>query len=311
MIQKYLLPLLCLTLWLATIVVGSSLAYCDEGDIELPQGPLPQGEINFDSDFLEQLMLSPHLQNYLTHRPGLVSATPNTQADRDLTVLIEIFKLVQTFANEFQETREKSYATVGDFRASFVRALPKILPPNVRLEVQAFQTTTNLESRIVLKTIGGGAGLRIDLHPHANGTFTFSFDPLYGEKRSFDASGSFQQGGTDWILRGSAGVAYSHKFGKYVEPGVQVLFQPQLIDFGQFRIYTETFVKFKVVNEKLGKEQRYAISEVSIVPKIVYWYSSDKGGIYGDPVASRLGDNYFKFAKDLYGFINLEFHFGL
>ena len=313
MFQKYLIAvapiLFCLFVLGASTLAQSGHARADEGDIELPQIPRPAGEVNFDEEFLETLMLTPHVRNFVSHVPGPLLPSKKERSERDFAILIEIFRFAQVFANQFQGTQDKTYATVGDFRAVYLHSLPKQVPANVQLQVEAFQATTALDPGLSMKTVGGGAGIRADFHPAEKGTISITFDPVYGEKRDFNAVGGNLKGGTDWIARTSVGVAYLQKIGEVVEPGVQVMFQPQLLDFTQFRVYTEAFVRLKIVHDKISKENRYAIRDVSIVPKVVYWRSTDKGGLFGDPVASNLGNNYFKFASNLYGFINLEFHF--
>lgn len=312
MFQKYRpVVVSCLVVFAAGVLFSGGRTWADEGDIELPQIPLPQGEVNFDAEFLEGLMLTPHMRNYMSHPKGASQTSKKEMSERDTVILLEIFRFAQVYANQFQESTDKTYATVGDFRATYLNKLPKQVPPNVRLHVEAFQTTTNISTSLSQKVMGGGAGVRAEFHPLPKSTLSFTFDPVYGEKRDFNTAGSTLTGGTDWLLRTSTGVAYRQKLGESVEPGVQVMFQPQLLDFTQFRVYVEASVRLKIVSDKLSKERHFAVQDVSIVPKVVYWYSTDRGGLFGDPVAANLGPDYFKFASNLYAFMNLEFHFAM
>jgi hypothetical protein len=212
-----------------------------------------------------------------------------------------------SYANQFQENQDKIYATIGDFRANYIHRIADKYPW-LYWQAEAYQTTSNF-SGLVLREQGGGAGLRAEVHPTPEGTLTLSLLPVYGEKRDFTSQSPVLPNAGDYILRASAGAEYRHKIGNYVEPGVKVYFQPQMLDFSQFRVYTETYVRLKLVHNGSKDGDGYIISEVNLVPKLIYWKSTDMGETLGDPVARLYGPSYFKFSNNTYGFVNLEFRF--
>jgi hypothetical protein len=232
--------------------------------------------------------------------------------ERNLAMFVDVFNYFMGYALQFDERKDSAYPIDGDVRLAFTKDVSNA-DERVALQVEAYRTT--LYNEVVrIQSYGGGAGVRVDLHPTENGIFSASFLPLYGEKRTFNAYADMRGLGKQYMMRSGIGAAYKQKLGTRLEPGVQMLFQPQWIDFGQYRIYAEAYFKVKVaVEEKTGLMRTVKLSDVSLVPKVIFWNSTDVEGLFGDPIQQFLGELsstiYSSLDRNLYGFLNLEFHF--
>lgn len=278
-------------------------------DQTVPDGPWGAATdgVRFDPRYLDRHKIPGYAHDFiLPVEPP--KASHQDRWERDFAVLLEIYRFFYQYALEFQHERDRVYATIGDFRATYVREITKKFP-NLQWHVEAFRTTTDYDG-IIVRNTGGGAGLRLDLEPLPGGKLSVAMLPLWGEQRRFSPQAVPLPGGTDYVLRSSVAVAYRQKLSIF-EPGVQIVYQPQVIDFGQFRIYAELFVRLKISTDSTKVGQFLHVQTVSLLPKLVFWHSTDEGGVYGAPIRELLGPAYFNLGSNLYGLLNLEFNFSL
>lgn len=232
---------------------------------------------------------------------------PTVSESQKFSTLVTLLKLFAGFAQEFENDRDETFANIEDFKSTYDRRVSAKIP-GLHYQAEAFRSTkTVLDFKLV--TVGGGGGVRLDLRPTKKGTFSIALQPLYGEKRKMGALWTNRPYGQDNIWRGSAGVEYKHKLSAYAEPGFHVFFQPQIIDFEQFRVYAETFVKLKFVRNANQARQGLKISEIHLVPKIVYWKTTDESALWGDPLKDIFGEVYNELSSHLYAFCTLELRF--
>jgi hypothetical protein len=292
------------------IWVWVALLFC----VSLPESaarPANDDVIEFDRDFLDRLPLTGYV-----HARAIEVAIPEGEPAPDgrkrgiedrVRVFIEVLKYFVSYANQFGREQDEVFATVGDFRATYIHRISEEFP-NVYWHVDAYRMTSNFDGTR-LRSEGGGAGVQVELKPLENGTLSLSVLPLYGEVRSFSSTHSKGPSGSDFIPRANVAAGYRHKVSEYFEPGFLVHFQPQYINFGEFRVYAESFARLRIIHNADGTGSAFQIREVSLVPKVVYWYSTDTGGIFGDPISRNFGESYYRLNSHLYGFLNLEFHF--
>lgn len=289
-------------------------------DVPVPAPtPSPSDEIGFDEEFLSGLV-SPvfdagQIDGRIARRFARRAIRKARAASKDglshSAIFLEIFDYFVNYAREFDRNIDKGYSTIGDFRAAYQHQLGQ--RPWLSLQVEAFRASTENETH-KLQTEGGGAGVRVDLKSAEKGNFTFMFMPLYGERRSIRTVQGVQvgqagQSAWDGILRTSVGGAYTYTESEVAQPGVQVLYQPQLIDLGQFRVYAEAFVRLRIKRSPKGNDDFWAVSEVNLVPKIIYWKANDEGGLIGDDVNAQFGDALGRLKDQFYAFCNVEFRF--
>lgn len=224
----------------------------------------------------------------------------------DFAVFIEILKYFVEYARGFERETDRSYASIGDFRGRYVHKLKAL--PVVSVQAETFRTSIYANGYRA-RTDGGGAGVRIDLQPDENGTLSFMLMPLYGEKTSYASTLAPDVSASRFIARVNTGLAYESDLTDYADAGVQVLYQPQIIDLGQFRIYAEAYMRLRVYRATSQSQGMVQLSEISLLPKIVYWKSTDHEGIFGDSIQLKLGDAAYRLSEHVYGFCNFEFRF--
>lgn len=220
---------------------------------------------------------------------------------------VEIFQLFIDYVNDFSREKDKIYATIGDFRMKFIQQLSERYP-NAFIQADAYRISSTTESTHS-RAYGGGVGIRIDRQPLKGGLLSLFLMPLYGESRSYMLRDPVVPLGSDFIFRMNVGASYEHRFENAVDAGGEVFFQPQVFDGETFRVFTETYVRFKIINRTAGRGKYFRVEQVSVVPKVVYWKTLGRPGL-DTAVLDALSPQYLhQFGESLYGFCNLEFRF--
>lgn len=231
----------------------------------------------------------------------------NPDLDREsFAVFIEILKYFVEYVRAFERETDRSYASIGDFRGRYVHKVQSL--PGMAVQAETFRTTIVADG-FRARTEGGGAGVRVDLQPSESGTLSLLLMPLYGEKTSLGATEAPGPTATQFVARVNAGIGYEAQLSDRADAGVQVLYQPQIIDLGQFRVYAEAYMRLRFYRQTSSSKGSVRLSEISLLPKVVYWKSTDHEGIFGDSIEARLGDASYKLSEHVYGFCNVEFRF--
>jgi len=179
------------------------------------------------------------------------------------------------------------------------------------VQLENYRATSYLGG-LAARTEGFGAGIHVDLDSSDKRRITITAMPLYGEVRSLTSYVPQIPGGTEYTFRSSVGAGYQQKVSNNIEAGTQIFIQPQWVYFDQFRVYFETYVRFRLnplIPDNYIKE--FIIQDVALIPKFVIWKSTDRQGLFGDSIAQSLGDGYNQITSHAFGFLNLEFTFRL
>lgn len=286
-------------------------AYELQGNTEAQVAQPPSDQVAFDLSRLGQLGLAEALRNHFIPADAKPLIPQRKELlEQNFPLFFELVRVFDGYLRSFIETRDATYPTLSDFRSTYLHKLSSEYP-QIQVQAETYQDTTDFHT-IIVKTQGAGGGLRFNFMPGADQTVSLVAMPLYGEERDFSPQGMPLPGGTDYILRASTGVVYNKKFGKHVEPGFQVYFQPQVVDLTEFRVYTEAYIRFKILDDNPALKRVLRLQDITLLPKVVFWKTTDQGGIYGDDIQNLLGTSvYSSLNHVIYGFLNIQVHINL
>jgi hypothetical protein len=228
--------------------------------------------------------------------------------------LLNLVQTAKQFYNSFEDERDKSYGTIGQFTAIYRRVLVS-LPRNEweeRMSASAFayKLGTDTPTFKHMRT-GGWAFLEYNMHSYRDPThrFLLMFAPvgILKDKMAYRESGV---SGTKWSLEAATGVEGVWDLGM-VSPVVRAHWIPRYAKTFCFRVQTELSLRIRVLvdDDRAG----FWFSEVTLVPKFLYMYNSH-------PLVHELSSpreilswrmpgwlDWFDFRRDLSAYLQVEF----
>ncbi len=219
---------------------------------------------------------------------------------------IEIFDFFIAYINGFDRSKDKNFSSIGDFKATFIqRLLDKY--PAIELQVDAYRASS-VGGHLTLKAEGGGAGIRVNINPTEHLKVAFLLMPAYGEKRKITDSIGKNAVMTDLVIRANVGTSLTYEISDIVESGIQLFFQPHVLDPNEYKVYLEAFARFNLWIQKKRHKNLMKVQKVVLMPKFVYWHTNDDFENLHD---FALGKFSYQVATHMYGFLNLVFYISI
>lgn len=228
--------------------------------------------------------------------------------------LLNLVQTVKHFYQTVDTERDRTYGTIGQFTAAYRRVLFPV-PRSIweeRLSVSAFayKLGTNTPNFSHMRT-GGWAFLEYNMHSHEDPTHRFlvMLAPVGILKDNVNYKRA-RSAATRWLVEAAGGVEGLWDLGR-VAPTVRALFAPRYGKNWAYRLHSELALQIRITS--LDSFSARWFSEVVLVPKLVYLYSSDSladNSILGEmkwewPLPGWLG--WLDFRKDLTAYLQVEF----
>jgi hypothetical protein len=223
---------------------------------------------------------------------------------QQIRVFVQVIEHAFGYLGDFKYQNESHYVSFGDFQAeAHIRISDRI--SNLYLVAEVYEIYNSL-AWYQLENYGGGAGLRLDLHPSSRDKLSLAYLPLYGEDRILNGE-RWQRGlANSIIFQTSSEVTYVHHFESGIEPGARIYFQPSFEDVRFVRVLAEAFVHMKVYDLRPMHAHSFRVTEITIVPRVIYWNSTDP---LDAAHQAKYGHVFTYLSKNAYAICGLEFRF--
>lgn len=247
-------------------------------------------------------------------RRAMEDRTPDLIDRFQYEFLLNLVQTVKHFYQTVDTERDRTYGTIGQFTAAYRRVLFPV-PRSIweeRLSASAFvyKLGTNTPNFSHIRT-GGWAFLEYNMHSHEDPTHRFlvMLAPVGILKDNVNYKRA-RSTAVRWLVEAAGGVEGLWDLGR-VAPTVRALVAPRYGKNWAYRLHSELALQIRITS--LDSFTARWFSEVVLVPKLVYLYSSDSladNSIVGEmrwewPLPGWLG--WLDFRKDLTAYLQVEF----
>ncbi len=184
-------------------------------------------------------------------------------------VLEQIFAYFNAYAREFHISTDRNFARMGDFHFQAVRNYRKVLPSQFALYLDIWETVV-FDNQLGVKSKGGAAGLRYTYRPNRKSGVSLSVAPIAIEDLTYYDGSSYLSFGSDRFYRHSSALELRHLLRGSTEASARMVFEPALLDFGEFRVYVETYARFTAYKNQHRHRHGVRLEEIKVIPKVVY-----------------------------------------
>ena len=233
-------------------------------------------------------------------------------------LVIEFLEDLIHFVQGFDEQGENH--TTGDFRGQFFHEINEKWPGWAWVLV-AYRSSTTLDNGGVIRREGGGFGVQIPLLgsgdlflKEGRSTVVLRVMPLAGNLETSrlptgEGHDTIESEDSGIRIRPTAEIEGRTRLGGVLSPveiGIRALFQPNLVDIGDYRFAAEAFINFRI-------PMSGAFREIHITPRCMVDFSSQPDvftGPLGTPGYPSSGGRISLFDSWLNCNINIKFAFG-